>query len=82
MILDPETLSHQDQRKIVDWLEANGCEEYIALEPIKVRFGYVTFQAICPLGQPDKAQVDGDRLVTHTRRIRVRTPMPRVHRVR
>jgi len=37
--LDPDRMTHEEQKRVGRWLEANGETEWIALEPVRVLFG-------------------------------------------
>lgn len=44
MILNPDRMTADQQRQVADWLEANGCRDYIALENIIVAGNHVRYQ--------------------------------------
>lgn len=88
MYLNPENMPRDHQGRIARWLEANGCRDIIALEPIIVRGKVAEYQAICRKhktgrewgGKPGGIRPTPDlmRLTTTTRRLRIRIPLAKV----
>lgn len=88
MYLNPENMPSDHQSRIARWLEANGCRDSIALEPIIVRGKIAEYQAICRKrkmgrewdGKPGGIHLtpDCESLTTTTRRLRIRIPLHKI----
>lgn len=88
MYLNPENMPSDHQSRIARWLEANGCRDSIALEPIIIRGKIAEYQAICRkhktgrqwCDKPGGTQLtpDRERLTTTTRRLRIRIPLHKI----
>lgn len=74
MYLHPERV---DEDRVVAWLEANGCRDHIALEPITVRGNVVEYTALCRKDPRPLKRLRIDKQtyepVTRRRQMRVRT---------
>lgn len=96
MYLNPEHMTGEQQRRIVAWLEANGCRDVIALEPIIVRGKIAEYQSAGRRLKVFERRWDGKpgglnmervgplewdrKVVTRTRRLRLRIPLARIPR--
>lgn len=78
VVLDPGQLGVTEQRLVAAWLEDNGCEDWIALDPIEVRRNRVTYSSLGRKG--DDEDMDRHMLMEELPRktIKVTTPMPLV----
>lgn len=73
MILNPNRMTIDQQQQVVDWLEANGCRDLIALEPITIAGNHAHYEAISRNNRP--ARFADDRVITKTRTLRIRRPL-------
>lgn len=80
MYLDPIRLSVTHQQRIVRWLEANGCRDYIDMQPITVRGRWIEYVALCRKDERSlKRQIRGGEVVPlGTKRLRIRVPLAEV----
>lgn len=88
MYFDPRGDPTEFSARIARWLDANGCRDWVALEPVILRGKVVEYQAACRKHKADR-EFDGkpggihynaahDDLVTTTKRMRVRIPLAKV----
>lgn len=81
MHMDPEWMTREHCQRIVRWLEANGCRDYIDLQPIIVRGRWIEYVALCRKNDEKgfKRQLRGAELVPLGRkRLRIRVPLAEV----
>lgn len=80
MYLNPNRMRDDHVRRIVRWLEANGCRHYIALEPIIVRGSVAEYVALCRKDERSiDRQIRGDEMVPlGPKRLRLRIPLSKV----
>ena len=78
--IHPDRLTAADRQRVVRWLEANGCRDWVDLEPIIVRGGLIHYVS---LGRKSpnmrRVVVRGQSVVTRARRLRLRVPLSAVH---
>ena len=81
MYLNPERMDDRYQARIVDWLEANGCRDFIAIEPIVVRGQVAEYTSLGRKYRIHRDPVDwaaGRLLWAKRKRIRVRIPLSKI----
>lgn len=74
MYLNPARLSIDQQNRVADWMERNGCPDWIALEPVEVRGRRVTFTSYGP--KRDEIKVRGYEVASRRRTIWTREQFP------
>lgn len=78
MIIRPETLNHDQRNAVTDWLKANGCRDYVALEPILIKGSMIEYQALCRRHRTHAMRLDPDgNAITTRRQLRIRHPLRR-----
>lgn len=75
MYLNPEHMSAEFEQRLVRWMEANGCRDYIALEPITIRGRVAEYAS---LGRKGRLVICSGEPVTRVRRLRLRIPLSKV----
>lgn len=76
---NPDHMTDVDQQRIAHWLEANGCRDWIALEPIVLRGNIAEYTAICRKGRERHIRVRDDSFIPRgRRRLRIRIPLAAV----
>ena len=81
MYFNPDRMDDRYQTRISDWLEANGCRDFIALEPIVVRGQIAEYTSLGRKYRIDRDPIDWERgLLPWARRkkIRLRIPLSRI----
>ena len=76
MFLDPEGMGVDFQLRVVSWLEANGCRDWVAMEPIVVRGRLAWYTSMGRKGRP--IVVRGDSVVTRRKCVRIRIPLSEI----
>ena len=83
MYLNPESLTHDECRRVDRWLVANGCRHEVALEPIILHGKIAEYYSICRRGHWHKVggpgvTVSGGDPALIRRRLRIRVPLSAV----
>ena len=79
MHLDPYRLTRDQRQAVASWLEANGCRDHIALEPITVRGRRAWYTPLCRKDPKALRRITVDKngeLPRHRERsVRIRIPL-------
>lgn len=78
MHLDPDRLTRDQRQAVASWLEANGCRDHIALEPVTVRGRRAWYTPLCrkdPKAIRRIPVIDGVPVRSRERSVRIRVPL-------
>lgn len=81
MYLNPSHMTNEHAARIMRWLEANGCRNYIAMQPITVRGRWVEYVALIRKGDEKalrRQHVGGELVPLGRKRLRIRVPLAEV----
>ena len=81
MYFNPDRMDDRFQTRISDWLEANGCRDFIALEPIVVRGQIAEYTSLGRKYRIDRDPFDWEHNSfpwARRKKIRLRIPLSRI----
>ncbi|MCL2089869.1 MAG: hypothetical protein FWH11_01365 [Micrococcales bacterium] len=76
MYMNPARMSRDHQRRIVRWMVANGCTDYVALEPIVLKGKVLHYTSCGRRGR--RVAVRNGEVVTRRRQLRIRITLRKV----